>query len=134
MILFIDDEKREMDSYIEELKLSGLDVTFQRDVDSALRLFQTKMDQIDLTILDIMMPPGRAFENDDTNGGLRTGLWLYEKLREMRPELPIAIFTNVSDERVAERFRKEQNCWFLSKRDYLPFELVEKVGEILEHS
>jgi len=37
MIVLVDDEKREMDSYVRELRLSGYEVSFQRDVDTALR-------------------------------------------------------------------------------------------------
>jgi len=134
MILLVDDEKREMDSYAMELELSGYEVSFQKDVDDASRFFKENVDQIDLLILDIMMPPGSSFKDVDTQLGLRTGIRFYEKIRETAPNLPVIIFTNVSDEHVAERFRRESQCSFLRKEDYFPFEFAEEVKKVLARS
>lgn len=134
MILFVDDEKRYMNSYVEELKLSGYEVSFQGDVDSALRFFEENLNRINLLILDIMMPPGSSFKEVDTQLGLRTGIHFYERIREKAPNLPVMILTNVSDPRVEERFRKENKCWFLRKEDYFPFELAEEVKKVLTRS
>jgi len=134
MIVLVDDEKREMDSYVRELRLSGYEVSFQRDVDTALRFVEENLDRVDLLILDIMMPAGFCFKDVDTNSGLRTGVFFYERIREKASDLPVVILTNVSDEGVAERFSGENKCWFLRKEDYLPFELVEKVKNIWARS
>lgn len=131
MILIIDDEAREMDSYVRELKLSGYRVVFQKDVDDALEFLRQNLQDIRLVILDIMMPPGKAFKGENTRDGLRTGMFFYGRIREMAPDLPVVILTNVRDERVAKRFHKENRCWFLRKEDYLPFELVEEIGHLL---
>jgi CheY-like chemotaxis protein len=132
----IDDEKREMDSYVMELELSEYqyEVSFQKEVDAALEFVQENLKRIDLLILDIMMPPGSAFKDVDTKMGLRTGIHFYETIRETAPDLPVMILTNVSDERVADRFRRENKCWFLRKEDYLPFELAEEVKHVLARS
>lgn len=131
MILFVDDEGRFMDSYMVELKLEGYAVSFQSDVDSALPFLEESLDDVELLILDIMMPPGRSFQDADTRWGLRTGVLFYERVRELAPHLPVIIFTNVSDEQLEKRFQAEANCRFLRKKDYLPHELVETVEEIL---
>ncbi|MCA9016326.1 MAG: response regulator [Planctomycetaceae bacterium] len=131
MILFVDDETRLMDSYVEELKLSGYEVEFQPNVDKALAFFTKNHANIELMILDIMMPPGASFEGGDNIWGLRTGQYFYEKIRPMAPDLPVIILTNVSDELLAERFQQENNCWFLRKEDFLPFELVQQIRQIL---
>ncbi len=134
MVLFVDDEKREMDSYVQELELSKYKVVFKKDVDEALEFFEKNLTEIDLVILDIMMPPGRSFAQNDTQMGLRTGIAFYKKIRDKAPELPLLIFTNVSDEKVSEWFRKEKKCRFLRKEDYLPFELVDEVKKVLQKS
>jgi DNA-binding NtrC family response regulator len=77
MILFVDDEIRGVDSYITELHLSGFDVSFQENVDEALRVLEERIDDVDLVILDIMMPPALTFIDMDTQLGLRTGLRFY---------------------------------------------------------
>ena len=63
MILIIDDERREMDSYYMELDLSGYEVHFKTDVYTALKFFDDNLPSIRMVILDILMPPDDIFEN-----------------------------------------------------------------------
>ena len=129
MILFIDDEARHMRSHLDELELSDFDVEFKQSVDEALDFFEDNFAQIELIILDIMMPPGNRFKNIDS--GLRTGVHIYDKIRPAAPDLPIIILTNVSEEELAKRFHGEKNCWFMRKEEYLPFELLSEIENIL---
>jgi CheY-like chemotaxis protein len=131
MILFVDDETREVRDYVEELEISKYEVIFVDNVDEALLFLREKPDKIDLLILDIMMPPGSNFEKMDTQIGLRTGICFYNEVRSKNPDLWVLILTNVSDEEVAEEFRDEKYCEFLRKEEFLPLQLVEKVKEIL---
>ena len=131
MILFVDDEKREMESSALELTLSGYEVSYYRSVDKALKFFDQNVRRIDLIILDVMMPPGSSFKDVDTMSGLRTGVHFYERIRKNAKDIPVIILTNVSDEHVKERFRSEKNCWFLQKEDHLPFQLAEEVANVL---
>ena len=130
MILFTDDEKREMDSYLMELEMSFPDVIFKDTVDEALKVIGENRDKLKLLILDIMMPPGNEFK-DSPDKGLRTGVHFYESVRRILPDLPVVIFTNVNDAGVRERFEGDFRCWFLKKEDYLPYELAEEIREIL---
>lgn len=134
MILFVDEERRHMNSFVEELQLAGYEVEFQTGVDaasSAWEFLQTNSTETELLILDIMMPPGEAFKEVDTGLGLRTGVRFFERVRELLPDLPVIIFTNVSDDKVKERFEREINCLFLRKEDYYPFELSVEVQKLL---
>jgi DNA-binding NarL/FixJ family response regulator len=133
MILFIDDEARYTDGYREELELElpDYDVVFHSEADSGLLFFQEHANKVELLILDIMMPPSKSFEGLDTMLGLRTGLRLYEKVREARPELPVIISTNVVDPEVTDYFSKERKCIFLRKDYYFPAEFVEVVKKVL---
>ena len=131
MILFVDDEKRRMISYVEDLEWSGHKVKFKSDVDSALEAFEQYQDQIEVLILDIMMPTGESFSDNQTNNGLRTGVSFYTKIREHNTTLPIIILTNVSDARLAKSIAQDSKSSFCQKENFLPFELTEKVKEIL---
>ncbi len=131
MILFVDDEMREMDSYKLELEMSKYTVVFEPDVDKALAFLEEAYNDIELLILDIMMPQGKNFEAA-RHEGLRTGVDFYESIRKTHPELPVIILTNVSDESVRERFNGEAYCWFRQKTRVLPYELAECVDEILK--
>jgi DNA-binding NtrC family response regulator len=133
MILFVDDEQREMDSFYLELQmqLSANKVVFINKVDEALKFFKENIDQIQLLILDIMMPPGAEYKNVDTQQGLRTGVKFFETVRAEAPDLPIIIFTNVTEPRVADDFMKQKKCQFFRKENYAPAELAEEVLKIL---
>ncbi len=132
MILFVDDEKRRMESYVKELKLSGYEVEIKSDVDSALDFFNKNYKQIELLILDIMMPAGNAFENVDTKYGLRTGIIFYEGIRNRNSTLPIIIFTNVSDEAVEKKINLDKKSLFLQKEDFLPFQFIDEIKDFFK--
>lgn len=133
MILMIDDEHREAGSYVEELEYSGFRVHFEKDVDRALRFVTENIQEIELLILDIMMPPGRTLAQSATRNGLRTGVELFHRIREISTSLPIIVLTNVSDQAVEATFLRKANCRFLRKEDQLPFELVEEVRNFLKN-
>jgi len=82
-------------------------------------------------ILDIMMSPGQRFHGLDTQGGLRTGLRIYERLRSVAPDLPIVVFTNVTDRSVAQSFSRDARVWFYRKPDFLPHQFAAAVSHIL---
>lgn len=133
MILFVDDEKRRIEIYMEELKLSKYEVEIKSDVDSALDFLDKNLEKIELLILDVMMPTGNAFKDVDTKYGLRTGISFYNKIRNQNPTLPIMIFTNVSDEEVEKKISSDKKSLFLQKEDFLPFQLVEEIKEFLKN-
>ena len=79
MILFLDDEERRLSSHVMELRISGYQVNFFKDVSEALTFFEKHVDAIKLLILDIMMPPSGSFQSEDTEAGLRTGVRFLKK-------------------------------------------------------
>jgi CheY-like chemotaxis protein len=134
MIVFIDDERRRMSSYVEELELElNQEIHFETDVDSAIDFVNTKLTEINLIFLDMMMPPGKTFQNNsETEYGLRTGLLLYNRIRAQNNSIPIVIFTNTSGLNLPEEIKNDKQCRCLQKEDYLPWELVEEVKELLK--
>ena len=132
MIVICDDEKRSVDSLAEELQASGYIPSIYTKVDEALRFIKENLDTIELIILDVAMPPGSTFENENTDEGMQTGVFVYERIRGMAQQLPILIYTNVSDHFIFEKFQDELHCKLLMKADYLPFELVEEVKAMLK--
>jgi CheY-like chemotaxis protein len=127
--MFIDDDPRRMGLYVEELREAGYEVVFHADVDTALTALEDAGEKVDLVVLDISMPPGNAFRFEDTVGGSRTGLPLYDKIRSFRPDVKVVAFTNVPDRRLAEHFSKEDLtvCRFIRKLDTLPSQFKELV-------
>lgn len=130
MILFVDDERRHISSYVSELEELGYRVVCENSVDQALQFLNNNRSNLKLIILDIMMPPGRSFKKMDTDEGRRTGVYFFEQVKERAPELPVIVLTNVSDDDVLDRLRDEENCWYFQKKDYLPYEIAQEVKRI----
>jgi CheY-like chemotaxis protein len=131
-LLFIDDDRRRMTKYVDELIENGYEVVFEDNVDLALATLRSHKD-VDLVVLDISMPPGAEYKFEDTVGGTRTGLALYDTIRTERPELRIVALTNVPDPRVAEHFARDNaSLWRLVRKpDVLPRQFAEFVGQFL---
>jgi CheY-like chemotaxis protein len=123
-----------MEVYAKDLEISGFEVLFKSDVDEALTFLKQEPDTISLLILDLMLPPGKSFKDEDTNEGLRTGINFYRRVRSILPATPVVILTNVSDEKVEDWFQDKVNCWFFQKKDLFPFELTEVIKKILSQS
>ena len=135
MILFIDDED-EMNSFKLGLELSEYQyqVTLKTDIDDAWEYLGHSLNQVSLVIMDVMIPPGDLLEEEDTKGGLRTGLALFDKIREKSQSLPIIVFSSVSDQRVISQFREKSKCLFLKKEEELPSSLPHRVNQFLNFS
>lgn len=134
MILFIDDEPKKMESYVDEIEFSNYKVKFLSNIDEALDYWNNKHNNINLLILDIMMPASNLLNKSPAKDGLRTGIYFYKKVRKEYTEIPIVIFTNVpkhSDSLINETLKKDTKVLFLQKEDYLPFQLVERIDEFL---
>jgi CheY-like chemotaxis protein len=129
-LLFIDDDRRRMAKYVAELEDNEYEVIFEDKVDSALSTLRSQPD-LDLVVLDISIPPGDEYRREDTVGGTRTGLALYDTIRTERPGLRIVALTNVADQRVAEYFARDPLCQLVRKPDALPRQFVEFVGRFL---
>ncbi len=82
-ILFIDDEQSIVDMVEQMLERLGYQVKTETNPEEALELFQLKPDQFDLVITDMTMPQ-------------MIGVKLSEKLKKIRPDIPVIICTGHS--------------------------------------
>jgi CheY-like chemotaxis protein len=127
-----------MDSYRDYLAMrlspEGYDVVFLDKIDPALEFLENRAGEIDLIILDVMMPPGTRLDRQQTSDGLMTGVVFYELIRKKLPTLPVLVFTNYSDEDLEKRLKDDANCRFLQKTDYLLEDFVSEVRDLLTTS
>lgn len=65
-VLVVDDELYQSHLFLEALRDDGFQVTFAPTVDDALDL--ARAERFDVIALDIMMPPGEAFDSIETVG------------------------------------------------------------------
>lgn len=131
MIIFIDDDRVYMPSYIDELDSRGYSVCQFHKMESTLldRIVHIyEREKIDLLVLDMMMPPDDLFKDKDKDNGKRIGLMFVKEL-ELRMknkfDFPLIFFTHVNVNNIDDRYRK------LQKEDYTPHELADEIEQIL---
>jgi CheY-like chemotaxis protein len=129
MIFFVDDERRRMRSYVEALESENFEVEFEYNVSKAVTFYEQNAREIELFILDVMLPSGDAFNNQQTDDGLRTGICLHDRIRDENPHIPIIIFTNINIDELSNV--KSKRTKVLNKEYQLPFDLVEEVKKML---
>jgi CheY-like chemotaxis protein len=133
MILFIDDEPARIKSFVEYLKDENFDTKIISSLDEADKFLKNNFQNIDLIVLDIMMPSQSFFDPDSDAVGVNGGFSLYKKTRDGHKEIPIIIFTNkVNIQDIQNMISKDKFSYFIHKRKTLPFELANKISEIID--
>lgn len=136
MILFVDDEPRIMDSFRDFLKFKlekrEKVLEFFSNVDKAVDFYKSSSAELELVILDVMMPGGKSFDFKKSNGGLRTGFAFYQMIRSDLKDIPIFIFTNSIDEDVKNEIENDPQAFFLQKRDFLLNDLWDEIKGYLK--
>jgi DNA-binding NarL/FixJ family response regulator len=128
MILFIDDEKRYVKNYIEELESVRFEVNYLNNVGDALEFIKSEESKkIEAIILDAMMPFNEGFADEEA----KVGIEFYKKFREDFPNTKVFVLTNVSREDVRDFFDKQKDCYFDRKDDSMPVEFATKVYQEL---
>lgn len=115
-IILIDDEKEVRDAYRQMLELEGFEVSDGPDPETALSLVSPQWPGILLT--DIRMPR-------------MSGLELFEKVREIDPELPVLLITAHGDISMAVSAIREGAYDFIEKPAD-PDELIKAVRKALD--
>ena len=128
-ILFIDDEPQEV--YVDELTLAGHNVAFRQYVEEGMAHFDAHAEELDVLIVDIMMPPRSMFEGVNTDLGLRTGIRFLERIRE-KSDIPVVLLTHVARSRIARDLEANPRCKYLNKEDTLPGELSDLITRFIQ--
>jgi CheY-like chemotaxis protein len=138
-----DDEKPRdlrgyMSYYLQELRDHGFDVTAARGADEALDILE-RGHEFDLAVVDVMMPPGKSFASDEVARGMRTGLFLVERIHERWRNLSIVIISNAvpslpdapKDAKYQELIQHGVVRKVLFKLDVTPADLVAEISDVL---
>ncbi len=134
IILFIDDEPWFNRGMVDELKDAGYDVIpITGGGSEALEVLQLRRD-IDLIVLDIMMPPGNSIA--DPAGGRRTGVKVCEHIRQkMKLRMPIIFLTVIEDQAVHDCLEEIERGAGLEPtilvKPVAPLELLDEVNALL---
>lgn len=135
LILLVDDDKLPMKFYVKALAQSGFKVKHYSEPDGALAFVEEKGSQIKAAILDVMMPPGEAYEGEDTKEGLRTGVFLWRDVKRLcRQDMPIVILTNVKNPETLAMFEEGPLPKVVQKMGCPPFELAKMVSDMISEN
>lgn len=94
-ILFVDDEMFFARYYVQALKDSGFEVIPKDTAVGGLKYLNEHTAEIDLLILDFMMPTPEGVPAADTLEGLATGRWFLKEAREiLEAQIPVLVLTN----------------------------------------
>lgn len=131
-ILFVDDDRRRTEIFVEMLRMEGYDVTFAATVKEAESALKKQDSDFHLAILDIMIPQEDYFEKSSHESRTR-GIKLLEEIRKVKnkDELPVIILTVCSDQVIRKNALEAGYNEYLEK-PCLPSKLLEKVEKYLE--
>jgi CheY-like chemotaxis protein len=116
-VLVVDDEELIRSFTRSALASHGYSVLLARDGPEGVRLFRERSSDIGLVLLDVAMP-----EMD--------GLETLERLREIRPDVPVLVCSGFGDVEVAARFAGKGVTGFFQK-PYTVKQLARKVKDCL---
>ena len=131
-ILWVDDEKHFMSSYLDALfDSSEFTVEFVDEAEHAVSLIESGDFVPDVFVWDLIMPPG-SLSLAETDRGLRTGSIVFRIFRRTYPSIPAILFTNVTDVGILDRYSDPDGLsWAWSKRDFYPSEFIDRIRSIL---
>lgn len=132
VVLLIDNDKLPMRYYERRLEQIGFRVEFFKRPDPALEFARNNPGRISAIVMGILLSPGNAYRDKDTREGLETGVFLYPDLRDICPDIPIIVLTDVKDPETLGKFPKNGPRFrLLQKLECPPFKLAELVSEML---
>jgi CheY-like chemotaxis protein len=117
-ILWVDDEEIALEVWSLMLQKLGYTVLQARYGYEALEVFEKNKDRISLVILDMRMP------------GM-DGCEVYDRLKEIKPEIKIIIFSGCIDQYCIDELSRRNFNDYIEKPFKLK-ELSEKIEEVLE--
>ena len=132
-ILMIDDDRLPMEYYIRSLERNDFDVKYFTRPDDAFRYLDEEKPHLDSIILDIMLPPGEKYKDEQTDQGLRTGILLVKDFHGYADysNTPVIVLTNVRNPRTLAELPESDLLKIAFKPDYPPKKLVELLGKML---
>jgi DNA-binding NtrC family response regulator len=93
-VLFVDDDRRLIRVYADAIdEEDGLSAHVVHNPDDALAYLRAG-GPAEVVVWDMMMLPGKAFAEVDTEGGTSTGRYLHAEMRKLRPGSTFILLTN----------------------------------------
>jgi CheY-like chemotaxis protein len=117
-ILLAEDDRMLMDITTNNLELRGYRVLQARDGAECVKIFKNRADEIDLVILDAIMPK-------------MTGKQAWEVIRSIRPDVKACFVSGYTNAIISGKAAVDYSVPFISK-PVLPENLLRKIRDILD--
>jgi PAS domain S-box-containing protein len=117
-ILLAEDEDVVRELVVRILESSGYKVLTASDGDEAIKIFYDRADDIDLVLLDAIMPK-------------MSGMAVYKKVKEINPEKPV-IFSSGYSHDVLKAVLVPEEEFYLIQKPYVPNKLLNAIRETLD--
>jgi DNA-binding NtrC family response regulator len=127
-VFCIDDEANteKMMSKFEIMKDKGIEVIPEIDISNVMPRLDKLIRDIQLILLDIIIPPLEYYSLKETNGGTGTGIRLLKDIRSKYIDIPIIIISIKRISSEDEIFKKYNVLKLIEK----PFSAASLIGEI----
>ncbi len=104
--LYIDDEANteKMRSKFEILEDNGISIKPEFSIVNIKYRLDSLIKDIDLVIVDLIMPPRDEFNKEETNGGSLTGAAVIKEIRKIDNKIPIIIVSILKKDNLVSRF------------------------------
>jgi len=129
-VLFADEEVLRMGPFVDTLRDAGHTVIVATDASNAVTLAEKHAEDIDVVVMDIMMPGGEDAPADlDPR---RAGLWGIGEIRKIEKlkNIPVIMLSAVSQRRVDARQDELKWVEYLEK----PVDLDEFIGVVAKYA
>jgi CheY-like chemotaxis protein len=131
LVILIDDDHGPMDYYVDALRVRGFDVQPMYTTDDALQWVEDpNSEPPSAIVLDLMLPPGKRLTLEETDGGLRTGVFIAKAILKRFPEVPLIALTNHNDPEVVAALPAGM-AW-KAKFEIAPFAFADFIQRTLE--
>jgi signal transduction histidine kinase/ActR/RegA family two-component response regulator/ligand-binding sensor protein len=117
-VLLVDDEAFILEVGRDLLEAMGYRVLIARDGKEGVAVYQKNRDEIDIVILDMVMP-------------YMSGSEIYERLKEINPDIKVLLASGFSIDGEATEIL-DRGCNGFIQKPFRINELMEKIGEILD--
>jgi len=128
-ILWVEDDLFLISPMLDRFTHHGYEILSAGTISDALQHLNNHNSDIDLAILDVMMPPDTEYLKVDTFDGQRTGLVLGRIIKEKYPKIKIVGFSVVRDPEVVEWFINYGAGYFT--KPILPNDFFQSIEAIL---
>lgn len=128
-ILIIDDEAVSLSYFSQALELAGYRVTVFKNATKFKRsIAKNNIPDVDMFVVDLMLPPGRTYDKATTENGLLTGLYIALDIRKAFSETPILLWSAAPFpdliQKAKQLSRALTSCAFVQKQNCPPVSLV----------